>query len=81
MTTATFTATGTVARYWKTGLIITQADLTGVITTDPADDGERCQVLPPASVPGLHLLEEQFLTSMNALAVAEDAPEVTGLPG
>jgi hypothetical protein len=82
MTTATLPETGTVTRYWKTGLIITHAGLTGVITTDPAatadSDGERCQVLPPGSVPGLHLLEEQFLTSMNALAAAEDAPEVTG---
>lgn len=83
MTTATLPAIGTVTRYWKTGLIITHADLTGVITTDPAvttddSDGERCQVLPPGSVPGMHLLEEQFLASMNALAAAEDAPEVTG---
>jgi hypothetical protein len=28
-------------------------------------------------VPGLDLLEEQFLTSMNALAAAEDTPEIT----
>ncbi|HEX6525721.1 MAG TPA: hypothetical protein VF070_37765 [Streptosporangiaceae bacterium] len=83
MTTATLPTTGAVTRYWKTGLIITQADLTGVITTDPATavgDGERerCQMLPPGSVPGLHLLEEQFLASMNTLAAAEDALEVTG---
>jgi len=81
MTTATLTTTGTVARYWKTGLIITRADVTGIITTAAAtaaaDDGERCRVLPPASVSDLHLLEEQFLASMNALAAAEDAPEVT----
>jgi hypothetical protein len=82
MTTATLPATGTVTRHWKTGLIITQVDLAGIITTDPAagtdGGGERCQVLPPGSVPGPELLREQFLASMNALAAAEDAPEVTG---
>ncbi len=83
MTTATLPATGTVTRYWKTGLIITHADLTGIITADPATtalpgDGERCQVLPPGSVPGLDLLEEHFLASMNTLATAEKAPKVTG---
>ena len=81
MTTATLTTTGTVTRYWKTGLIITQADLTGIIPAGPAagaDDGQRCQVLPPGSVPGLDLLREQFLASMDALAAAEDAPAVTG---
>jgi hypothetical protein len=82
MTTDTMAASGTVTRYWKTGLIITQASLTGIITTDPATaadaDGERCQVLPPGSVPGLDLLEAHFLASMNALAAAEAAAEVTG---
>ena len=78
MTTATLATAGTVTRYWKTGLIITQANLTGIIPADPADDGQRCQVLPPSSVPGLDLLREQFLASMNALAAAEDAPAVTG---
>jgi hypothetical protein len=82
MTTATLPTTGTVTRYWKTGLIITHADLTGIITTDPAvtaaGDGERCQVLPSDDTPGLDQLEEQFLASMNALAAAEDRPEVTG---
>lgn len=81
MTTSTVPAAGTVSRYWKTGLIITHADLAGIITSDPAaghdDEGLR-QVLPPGSVPGLDLLEEQFLASMNALAAAEAAPEVTG---
>src|ERR1017187_4597408 len=81
MTTATIPAAGTVSRSWKTGLIITRADLTGISSGDPAaimdGPGERCQVLPPGSVPGLDLLEEQFLTSMNTLAAAEDAPEIT----
>jgi hypothetical protein len=81
MTTATIPAAGTVSRSWKTGLIITRADLTGISPGDPAaimdGPGERCQVLPPGSVPGLDLLEEQFLTSMNTLAAAEDAPEIT----
>jgi hypothetical protein len=83
MTTSALTTTGTLTRYWKTGLVITQADLTGIIPADPAltaspGGGERCQVLPPATVPRLEALEEQFLASMNALAAAEDAPEVTG---
>jgi len=81
MTTSTVTAAGTVSRRWKTGLIITHADLAGITTSDPAadnDDQERCRVLPPGSVSGLDLLEDQFLASMNALAAAEAAPEVTG---
>jgi hypothetical protein len=81
MTTAAIAAAGTVSRHWKTGLIITQADLTGIISADPAatacTDGQRCQVLPLSCVPGMRVLEEQFLASMNALAAAEDAPEVT----
>jgi hypothetical protein len=36
MTTSTVTAAGTVSRYWKTGLIITHADLAGIIASDPA---------------------------------------------
>jgi hypothetical protein len=82
MTRVAIPAAGTVTRYWKTGLIITNADLAGIITSDPAaigtDNGECCQVLPPGSVPGLDLLKEQFLVSMNALAAAETAPDVTG---
>jgi hypothetical protein len=79
MTTDTLTAAGTVTRSWKTGLIITQADLSGIISGDPAADasGDHCQVLPPGSVPGLRALEEQFLASMNALAAADDAPDIT----
>lgn len=81
MTTDTITTTGTVSRYWKTGLIITQADLSGIISGDPgpttAPGGERCRSLPPSSVPGLQALEEQFLASMNALASADGAAEVT----
>jgi hypothetical protein len=80
MTTTALTAAGTVTRYWKTGLVITQANLTGITPPDPAGtgDGQRCQVLPPGPVPGLDLLREQFLASMNMLAAAEDAPAVTG---
>jgi hypothetical protein len=81
MTVPTIPAAGTVSRSWKTGLIITRADLTGISPGDPATTidggGERCQAVPPRSVPGLDLLEEQFLTSMNALAAAEGAPEIT----
>jgi hypothetical protein len=81
MTTTAPATAGTVTRYWKTGLVISQADLTGIIPPGPAapaDDGQRCQVLPAGSVPGLDLLREQFLASMNALAAAEDVPAVTG---
>ena len=80
--TITAPGTGTVTRYWKTGLIITQADIAGLITTDPADtgrgDGQHCQVIDASSAPGLALgaIRDQFLTSMNALAGAEDGPEV-----
>ena len=80
MTTNTVSAAGTVSRYWKTGLIITHADLAAITASDPAvghDDEGPCQVLPAGSVPGLDLLEEQFLASMNALAAAEAGPEVT----
>ena len=76
MTTSTLATAGTVSRYWKTGLIITHADLTGIIASNPADahdDQEGCQALPPGSVPWLGLLEEQFLASMNALAAASGA--------
>lgn len=79
--TNTLTAGETVTRHWKTGLVITRVGLTGIITADPAtgadNDGTRCQVLPPAAVPGLDLLRGQFIASMNALAAAQDAPEVT----
>jgi hypothetical protein len=82
MTAANAPMAATVSRFWKTGLLITQADLTGVITGDPAagvsPSGQPCQVLPPGSVPGLQALEEQFLASMNALAAADGAAEVTG---
>lgn len=80
MTTAAPGA-GTVSRYWKTGLIITQTDLTGLITSDPADaeggEGRRCQVISADSAGiGLAAIREQFLASMNALADADDAPQV-----
>jgi hypothetical protein len=78
--TASETGTGNVTRYWKTGLIITRADITGLITSDPGDtgDGQSCQVIDAGSAPGIAVdaIREQFLASMNALASAEDAPEV-----
>lgn len=80
MTTAAIPGAGTVSRHWKTPLIITQADISGVIPvgpTGPAAGAGRCQVLPADLVPGLRLLEEQFLASMNALAAADETPEVT----
>jgi hypothetical protein len=81
MTADTLTESGTVTRHWKTGLIITQADLSAIISGDPAAtagaSGQRCQVVPPGAVPGLRVLEEQFLASMNALAAADAAPEVS----
>lgn len=83
MTTSTTTATpmtGTVTRYWKTGVIIARGDLTGILNADPGTalgGQDRCLTVPAGSVPGLRRLREQFLESMNALAAAEDAPEVT----
>ncbi len=84
MISSTIAATpmaGTVTRYWKTGLIITQADLTGILGIDPAGTTppgqDRRLTVPPGSVAGLPALREQFLDSMNALAAAENAPEVT----
>ena len=62
--TAAGPAAGTVTRFWKTGVIIAQADLTGILGTDP-------------TAPDLQVLRAQFLESMNALAAAENAPEVT----
>jgi hypothetical protein len=84
MTNGTSTATPltqTVTRYWKTGVIITQADVAGILGADPAGTGPagqgRCLTVSPDSVPGLPTLREQFLDSMNALAAAENAAEVT----
>jgi len=84
MTTSTTTATagaGTVTRHWRTGLIITQTNLTATPGTGPAEAAltgeERCLVLPPGAVPGVAALQAQFLASMKALAAAENAPAVT----
>ena len=83
--TASETGTGNVTRYWKTGLIITRADITGLITCDPGDteDGQRCQVIDAGSAPSIAVdaIREQFLASMNALASAEDGPEVRDCEG
>ena len=77
--TATIPEAGTVSRHWKTGLIITQADITGLITSDPGETthGGRCVPISAASA-GIDLaaIREQFLLSMNALADADDAPSV-----
>jgi hypothetical protein len=75
-------STDTISRNWKTGLIISRIDLTGIISSDPASDydtgDDKFRILPARSaVPGFMALREQFLTSMNALAAADDAPEVT----
>lgn len=69
---------GAVSRYWKTGLVIGNLDLTG-ITADPPDPdpaGDRCLTLPPGAVTGLQLLREQFLASMNQLAAADGTPAI-----
>jgi hypothetical protein len=78
--TATTPEAATISRYWKTGLIISQADITGLVTSDPGDaapGGGRC-VLIPAGSAGIDLaaIRELFLSSMNALADADDAPSV-----
>jgi hypothetical protein len=74
------TSTATVTRHWKTGLIISRTDLTGIVSADPATDAagdSQFLTLPARSVPGIMALREQFIVSMNALAAADDAPEVT----
>jgi len=74
-------AAGTITRYWKTGVIITHAELTGILGADPAETApagqDRCLTIPPGAVPGLPALREHFLDSMNTLAAAENAHEVT----
>jgi hypothetical protein len=68
-----------VTRSWKTGVIIAQSDVAGVLSHDAAPKGAgRCTTIPEAAVPGLTLLREQFLTSMNALAAADGSALVTG---
>jgi hypothetical protein len=78
------TTHGTVTRYWKTGIVIGLFDLDGIVAgCDPAvqsgDCGERCLSLPPDSVPGLRALEAHMLATMNDVATAEHAPEVSGV--
>lgn len=81
MTAPAITVPGTVSRRWKTGLIIGNVHLSGIITADPSDgtpsDGQRCQTIPPGSPAILQALTRQFLDSMNALAEAGSAAPVT----
>jgi len=69
---------GAVTRYWKTGLVIGNLDLTGITAGPPDPDpaGDRCLTLPPGAVTGLQLLKEQFLASMNQLAEADGIPAI-----
>ena len=75
MTAPAITVPGAVSRRWKTGLVIGNVDLSGIITADPSDglpsDGQRCQTIPPGS-PASQALTGQFLDSMNALAEADE---------
>ena len=72
---------GIVTRYWKTGVIIGSLSLDGINDGDPASavpaSGERCQLLPFTAVPGIAVLREQLLASMNQLARADEAARVT----
>jgi len=82
MSAPAITGPGTVSRHWKTGLIIGNVDLSGIITADPAGgtppDGQRCQTIPSVPPAILLALTGQFLDSMNALAEADGAAPVTG---
>jgi hypothetical protein len=73
--------TGTVTRYWKTGLIVTTADITGITAQAPEPDpaGDPRLILPASSVTGMAGLEAQFLASMNQLAEADSAAPVTAV--
>lgn len=74
--------TVTVTRFWKTGLIITRADITGLLSSDPGETQHEhrqcCEVLDTGSLPGTGLaaIRAQFLSSMNTLADADGGPEV-----
>jgi hypothetical protein len=50
-TTAPETGTGTVTRYWETGLIITRASIAGLITSDPGDTGHEDGSAARSSIP------------------------------
>jgi hypothetical protein len=52
MATATIPAAGTVSRSWETGLIITRADLTGIISGDPAATTDSAGNAARCSRPG-----------------------------
>jgi hypothetical protein len=80
-TAATPVTAGTVTRYWKTGLLITTADTTGISAAVPPPDpaGPQRMILPPESVTGIGALKEQFLASMNQLAHADNASPVTAV--
>jgi hypothetical protein len=81
MTITGTTPPGAVTRYWKTGVVIGSLSLDGIIKGDPASavpvDGARCQPLPLASVPGMDVLRERLLASMNDLARADEAAPIT----
>jgi hypothetical protein len=81
MTITDTAAAGAVTRYWKTGVVVGHLSLDGITDDDPAmavpSNGERCQSLPAAAVPGMATLREQLLAFMNDLAHADEADPVT----
>lgn len=81
MTIAQTIPSGTVTRYWKTGVVIGHLSLDGIVSADPAGvvpgSGERRQSLPATAVPGMTALRERLTAAMNDLARAAEAPPVT----
>jgi hypothetical protein len=80
MTTSTIVP-GTVARYWGTGVVIAEIDITGIIRPGLADSfgpaGNSYEDVPASIVVADEpALRQEFIASMNALAEAQEAPPV-----
>ena len=73
MTAETLTVPGTVTRYWKTGIVVGPADITGITASAPEPGTSRCVTVDPDAVTGMDRLRDLFLTSMRQLADADDS--------
>jgi hypothetical protein len=72
MTTDTLATPAAVTRYWKTGIVVGPADITGITTAEPEPGTSRCVTLEAAAVTGMDRLRDLFLASMRQLADADD---------
>ncbi|MDN3360127.1 hypothetical protein [Actinomadura sp. DC4] len=84
MTTTSSTMPGTVTRYWGTAVAIANLDISGIIRPGLGDSfgpsGTSYEDVPiSVVVADEQALREQFLTSMNALAQAQDAEPVANV--